>query len=175
MYLVYWSLCKAHHILCLIYITKRVTGRANSRRAGCTGVSETAQLTSPMDANLCPRLKLAHKGWWRIRTVTKDVLSEEHVQKLGLNESKACGEEPRKFNMVEMSTTVLVLTGEAGEGGRGQNKLVFWGLWRNLTFFPRAVENQGRALSRERAQSDFEHITFIHCHSGDCGRNNHHG
>lgn len=61
----------------------------------------------------------------RIHRVTKDVLSKEHIQKLGLNESKACGEEPKKFNTVAVSTTGIVVAGEAGEGGRGQKKLVF--------------------------------------------------
>lgn len=52
-------------------------------------------------------------------------MSEEHIQKLGLNESKACGEEPKKFNTAAVSITSIVVTGEAGEGGRDQKKLVF--------------------------------------------------
>lgn len=42
--------------------------------------------------------------------------------------------------MAMVSTTDLVVTGEAGEGGRGQKKLAFGGLLRSLTFFLRAVE-----------------------------------
>lgn len=54
----------------------------------------------------------------------------------------------RKFNMEGISTTGIVVKGEAREKGSDRKETSFGGLLRNLTLILRAMESQGRALSR---------------------------